>query len=248
MSCLLKRFFIVVFVIAGGLSRSNADEFKVGITHWPPFRIYAEQDVQGIDVDIWNEIGKRLKLEIVFSRCPWARCLFKMKEGSLDGLVSLAYREDRAEYVLYTHPPVYALTTVFYVKKGNAHILRKYEDLYDLKVGYVNKSAYFDPFNDDTNIRKFGVVKEIQLIEMLAANRLDAFIGTDPQVAYQIRETKHSDKLEKAQYKPGNELPLFLGVSKASPYAKNIDAINQAIQSMLDEGFVDHVFKKWVSN
>ena len=245
---LMRRAIVVGCILLGYTPSLHAQEFRIGITHWPPFRLYAAQEVQGIDVDIWDEIGRRLNLDITYVKCPWARCLAGMKDGSLDGLVSLAYRDDRAEYIHYTAPPVYKLTTVFYVQKGESHILQKYEDLYDLNVGFVNKSAYFDPFNDDTKIRKHGVVAEIQLIKMLAQNRLDTFIGTDPQVAYQIKETGFKGALEKAEYYPGNELPLFLGVSKSSAHAKKIDQINTTIEAILDEGLIDTFYEKWVSN
>jgi len=244
-----KNVFLILFFILLMFSSSNirAQEsaFKVAIDSWPPFRMIENKKYSGIDFDVWNELGKCLKLKITFIKFPWARCLFSMKEGLVDGMAGLAKRADREAYMHYTNPPYYTCTTVFYVQKGKSSLIQKYEDLYKYQIGFVRDSAYFDRFDKDTKIQKYAVVKEYQLLRMLASSRFNAFIGTDCQADYQIIQEKYQNLFEKASYKPGNHVQLFIAVSKKSIFSKELSRFNETIKQIVEQGTVREFANKY---
>jgi len=244
-----NRFFAFQFLVLFLFFQSNlfAQErtFKVAIDSWPPFRMIEKKNYTGIDFDIWRELGKRLKLKIVFIEFPWARCLYSMNVGFVDGMAGLARRPEREEYMYYTTPSYYTCTTVFYVLKGQSNLIQKYEDLYKYQIGFVRDSAYFDQFDNDSRIQKYSVVKEVQLLRMLAAQRFKAFIGTDCQADFQIIQENYKGAFDKASYTPDNNVQLHVAISKKSIYAKEIKKFNEMMRKIVDEGKVSAFAKKY---
>lgn len=124
----------------------------------------------GIDIEILNKMSERLGLTLKFIKCPFARCLEHMKEGKADLMSSLLKRSDREAYIRYLEPHYYNDRKVFYVLKGKSHILRRYEDLYNIKVGVKRKVKYFPRFDEDMKINKayFGISKRSKFISQAA--------------------------------------------------------------------------------
>jgi len=237
--------FFILFLFPLSTLLAKERELKVAIDSWPPFRMIEKTTYSGIDFDVWRELAKRLNLKLKFIKYPWARCLFSMKTGQVDGMAGLARRAERKEYMYYTSPSYYICTTVFYVLKGQSSLIQKYEDLYKYHVGFVRDSAYFNRFDKDAKLKKYPVVKEIQLLQMLAAKRFDTFIGTDCQADYQIIQEKYKGVFEKATFKPGNDVQLYIAISKKSIYAKELSLFNETIRKIVEEGKVIEFANKY---
>jgi len=242
---ILGTLFVLVLFFSPTSLIAKERELKVAIDSWPPFRMIDHKKYSGIDFDVWRELAKRLNLKLNFIQFPWARCLFSMKEGLVDGMAGLAKRPEREEYMHYIDPSYYTCTTVFYVQKGKASLIQKYEDLYKYQIGFVRDSAYFDRFDNDSKIRKYPVVKEIQLLHMLRAKRFNAFIGTDCQADFQIIQENYKGEFEKANYKPGNDVQLYVAISKKSTYAKELFRFNETMRNIVAEGIIRAFAKKY---
>ncbi|GGB50221.1 ABC transporter substrate-binding protein [Roseibium aquae] len=210
----------------------------MGTDDWPPFRIRTEWGFVGLDLDVINEVARRMEINVLALRFPWGRSLKSMEAGTIDLMTGLAYRAERAQYIAYTETPYFQCSTVFYTQKGRARDLSEYEDLRQMSVGYVLHSAYFEQFDTDETLSKMGVAEEISLIGMLKNNRLDAIIGTDCQLDYFIKSEGLDEVIEKADFRPGNAVGLYIGISRKSPWAARIDEFNRVIRELLDEGFV----------
>jgi polar amino acid transport system substrate-binding protein len=168
-----------------------------------------------------------------------------MKLGKVDLMSGLAKRDERALYMDYIEPPYYKCSTVFYVRKGNSSLIKSYDDLKKYLIGYVDNSAYFEPFDSDKNLIKRSVTTESQLIKMLSVGRVKIIIGTDCQVDYDIKKLGLQDKIEKAEYAPGNDVDLYLGISKKSSYSNNINKISQTLREIIEEGKIKEFAKKY---
>ncbi len=234
-----------VFLISTSLYAKENNELIVGADSWAPFRIMEKNSYSGIDFDFINEIEKRYDKKMKVVRTPWARSLINMRNGDTDIMTGVAKREERAKFLHYIEPPYYTCSTVFYVKKGNAHKIKKYEDLKNFLIGQVDNSAYFSPFDTDKNLFKRSVKSEIQLLRMLVANRLEVIIGTDCQVDFDIANMGFQNKIEKALYKPNNNVNLYLTVSKKSKHAKEVDKLSNIVRDIVQEGKVKEFANKY---
>ncbi|WP_417454399.1 substrate-binding periplasmic protein [Kiloniella sp.] len=224
----------------------TADEIiKYGISHWPPYGMTEQSQIYGINYDIGLELEKRLGVTLQPRVCPFKRCLLELESGALDLFSGIAKNDEREKYLSYSSPPYSAVSVVFYVRKGEADTLRNYDDLYKLRVGYVSKSHYFDPFNKDTAIQKVEVAKEQRLLPMLNSNRIDTYVGTDPNASYEVLTKGFKTKLEKAAYTPNVEVPLYFAVSRKSKHLALLSKIGQAIQDMHDDGTMARIHDKY---
>jgi len=232
-------------VCAASLVSARADEMVLATDDWPPFRISTEHGLVGLDLDFIDEVIRRTDAELKVSKMPWGRALTSMQSGAVDVMTGLAYRDERAEYIAYTDTPYYTCSTAFYTVAGQAHKIQTYEDLSRHQVGYVLHSAYFDRFDNDETLDKVGVAREQILIDMLISRRFGVMIGTDCQVDYFIKEQGFAGKIEKTPYVPGNSVELYLGVSKESDWMQKIDVLNDVVNELVDEGFIDMIARQY---
>ncbi|MBB6481895.1 substrate-binding periplasmic protein [Spirochaeta isovalerica] len=156
---------------------------------WPPFRISqnpGDCDDCGIDIDIINELERRLDITIEVEFCPWARALEEIKSGRSDLIIGFAYSEERAEYASYVPVSYTSVEPVFYTHTGSGASVGEYGDLADKSIGLSRDSVYFEPFNSDESLNKVYLKSEKQILDMLALGRLELAVGTNPNMAYDI--------------------------------------------------------------
>ncbi|GLK92234.1 substrate-binding periplasmic protein [Pseudomonas turukhanskensis] len=206
---------------------------------WPPFRMEDSQgNLVGLDIDVLNEIGRRSGLRFAIKRAPWARGLADLQQGRADLMIGLAKTPDREQYIQYLPRPYYACAPRFYTAAGEAEQLQSYADLKDKVVGYVHESAYFQPFDSDSTLLKRGVNNEQQLLQMLLRGRLNAVIGTDCQVDFELLQPQYAKRIAKAQYLPDAHTQLFIGFSRASARLHEETLVTTALQQLLEEGWI----------
>ena len=244
---LIKCFFIVLtlFFIHPHVLKAEQKEIIVAADSWPPFRMIHKKPYAGIDFDLWEEVSKRLDLKIKFEVYPWSRILRNLRTGKVDAMSGLAKRDERAQYMHYTSVPYYSCSVVFYLKKGEGHLVKEYEDLYKYPIAYVSNSAYFERFDNDTKLNKHGVTAEIQLLKMLNKGHIKIIVGTDCNIDYDISRLGYADKFEKAYYKPKNITDLYFVISKKSPFSKELSKINETIKEIIEEGKVKEFSQKY---
>lgn len=242
--------FNLQLLFCSSLSANPAkDSVTVYIEEWPPFRITAPNTptgFRGLDIDLLTKIEEKMGVRFTIIRQPWARCLISMETGQGDLISGAAFSEERASYIHYIQPSYFSIGPVFYVRKGAAKTIQRYEDLKPLLIGYSIKSVYFEPFDSDSTLRKYGVSREGQLLKMLSAGRLDAIIGTDINIYFDAKSQGLQNLIEPSEFKPKNRTPLYIGISKRSPFLKRAPEISAVLQNLIDIGFVDELKNRYM--
>lgn len=227
---------------------ASGDSIRVGTDNWPPFREIGHEQVSGIDADLWQLIGQRVGIEIEYIRCPWKRCLDLMRIGEIDAMSGLAWRKERAIYTHYIEPSYYRCSTRFYVRTGDENRLVHKEQLKKLNIGMVRGSAYYPDFDQDSSLTKTALAQESALLPLLASARIDSYIGTDCQADYELANSHWSQQLTKAPFDPKNSTPLYIGLSRKSPWSEKHNLFSEAIREILQEGFKSKVEQKYYRN
>ena len=226
-----------------------ADGKLVAVTEvWPPFRIAStdsEHGFTGIDVDILEGIEKHLNLDIEIQRHPFARALEMIKVGDADLITGVAHTDKRAEFISYVPTSYYTVRPVFYTQKGRGHLVKKYDDLYKFKVGYSLHSAYFEPFDSDVKLQKLGISTEEQLIKMVALGRIDLIIGTNPNLAYDVKKYGFKDKVERTHYTPPQKTPVYIGLSKIINNKLLQQRIDDYLKKIINNGELEQILQKY---
>lgn len=244
----INLVFLTLFISITGHT-SFAKETLIAVTElWPPFRIDDAESgygFTGIDIDIIQDLEKYLDVRIEVQRHPFARALEMIRDGSADIIPGVAHTKERAEFIDYVPTSYYSVGPVFYTQRGKGHLVKTYNDLYNFEIGYSLHSAYFEPFNSDNRLKKIGVSTEEQLIKMVALNRLDITIGTNPNFAYDIKRYNLKDKLEQTSYVPDVKTPLYLGLSKSPANRQLLSKIDTYLQEITVNGRLAEITSKY---
>lgn len=211
---------------------------RVGITHWPPWKIYENGEFGGIDVDIVREMARRTGLDIELVHCTWKRCIEMLRSGDLDMVTSFGYTDERDQFSVYIEPSYSHSSVCFYARKGETTQINGIDDLVGRTVGHIKGASYFREFNTSESIKKMGVANDIQLFKMLDSGRVDFIIGFETARDRQIQLFGFEDQVLKLEYRI-EKLPVYLALSRQSPARVCIPMIEKALEDMLNDGFIE---------
>lgn len=226
------------------------ETLKYAIFPAPPYMIGAGEDagpVSGIDVDIVQEMARRMDLKVTFIRCTWTRCLELMKNGEVDLLSSAYKKPDREEYMLYFQQPFLSqLPIAFYYPGDKPYKIEKYEDIYQFeRIGVLSGASYFERFDQDSQAKKVEVPSQDQLFPMLMAGRLDIMAGYIPTENYRLSVEGYSGKIVHSTYVYQEQALVYMAVSKKSPFAGRMAAFDEINKQLLDEGFIQKTIQAY---
>ncbi len=248
---LMKKFIIPTLFLSIFCLESNSShgqELIFASAHFPPWVVVDEEEVGGVDVEIIKEVAQRLGIKLVILDCPWKRCLRMMQDGQIDIMSSLFKRPDREQFMHFIEPPyLEESTTVFYVTKGNQHILNKYSDLYKLEVGITRGVSYFPKFDNDTQIKKTELVKAPQLLNMLVEKRIDTVPAEESYFDYTLVMEGFSEQIEKTKLKVTNKKEkTYFALSKKSSFVEQLPQLQDTLDEIVKEGLIQSIYNNYL--
>ena len=234
---------------------AKADTLIVPMDPWPPWKFVDTQTWQveneGIDIQLievlissYNQkFGKNITID--YRGYPWKRCLEMMRSGKADFISGVFKRPERENYMIFINPPYKtASVKAFYIRKDSKIAIRKYEDLYQLRIGVQAGVRYFERFDADPNIQKEEAGNDLSNFRKLTLGRIDAVISTETQADYLIATQGLKEKIKKTTYKYSASLPVYFAVSKKSAYAKQVPQFSEIVKELVE----DNVFETIVEN
>ena len=237
---------IVVSTLPLNLAFAGQDKIIVGISHWPPMKT-TKPDFAGIDVLLLQEIEKEIDVKIHFLACPWKRCIDMIKTGEVDMVTSFERINDREDYAVFIEPSYTQIKNKLYKNKNTGVSVYKYEDLYKYKIGTVKGGVYFSRFDNDSSLNHERLPKEIQQLQMLAAQRVDVIIGSEYNLDYLIQRNNFHNIIEKLPLEVPPKSKAHFAMSRKSKHLSLIPKIEQVVKEMIEQDkitiIVDSYFK-----
>lgn len=245
----MKIIFLAFIALFFSFAKPFAAENNIvvlGTNHVPPFKIIEGQALKGINGDILKEIFRDTGLVLKIRHCPWKRCLIELEDGKIDVFIGLFISPEREKKFHFCEPPYKDRSDkAFYLRKGQAHRVKKYEDLYQLKIGVTRGYKNFERFDNDEKLKKEFVADHILNLTKLVEGRIDVFIQTEVAADYLIKINGFGDRIEKASYKYGKIHPSYFVVSRKSPYMNRIDDFEKNLRRFVKEKKYIEIIKKW---
>ncbi|MDO6525299.1 MULTISPECIES: amino acid ABC transporter substrate-binding protein [unclassified Motilimonas] len=219
------------------------DTIKVGMSgRYFPFTFVQKDVLQGFEVDVWNEIGKRADLKVEFKTANFSGLFGMLEAGHIDTISNQITITDE-RLAKYDFAQAYVIDGAqIVVKKGRTDI-QGIDDLKGKKVA-VNLGSNFEQL-----LRKADPNKEINIITYDAGFEQDVVLGrTDAFVM---------DRVSSAQLIKKSGLPLELAgepfetIKNAMPFIKSdenkalITRVNTALTSMREDGSLSQISQKW---
>ena len=241
----MRVIFFLFISLSIQIAHAN-DTIIVAVNDTAPWKMVKDGKIEGIDINITNELASRLGLKVEYRALPLKRCLLSLRRGQADIMGFLTFKEERTEFLRYIQPPYQGDTKIFYVRLGEAQKLKNYEDLYNLNTGVILGHKHYEPFDSDKKIKKSYVNKIRSSYHMLAKGHVDAIIDNDTQGPYNAHRFGVADSIEIAPYKAKLEMNGYFAMSKKSKFITQIDKFDEVLKEMVESGTIDKIIQEGI--
>ncbi len=254
----MKKSIIVIAVLAALIGTfalvgaqfnesSNENELVIGMSGgYKPYTFTNETgELIGFEVDTWNEITKRIGKEIRFETADFSGLFGLLDSGKITTISNqITVNEKRLEKYDFTMPYVYYGAQL--VVKSDNETIQNLETLKSKKVGVSLGSNY------EEMIKTYDVDNEIEVItyesyqgslQDVSLGRIDAVLNDKLAGLTAINESGLDLKLAGEPVEMlYNAFPFVKGNNEAL-----ILEINDAINSMYEDGTFERISIKWFS-
>lgn len=243
----LTRISWIILLMTGWAHWATAEEnlLKADYRPRPPEMIVGEgEQISGPLKDILDEAAARNGFRVEWHVVPFPKSLHDLEVGSVDIVPRVIRTTDRENFVQFLGPIGYQDKDIhFLVHKGQEGRIRVYEDLHALVVGVKLKTAYFDPFDGDTAIRKETSSDDSSLARMFIGGRFETIALLDRPAMEGVLAGLGFKDYAFADYHFHQKIGNFYGMSKKSPHAASFPALNATLAEMSASGRVAELYK-----
>ena len=208
-------------------------------TTYPPFESIEDGEAVGFDVDIAEEIAKRLGLELQVETVAWEGIIPGLKTDKYDIIMSaMTITDEREEEIDFCDPYIDSNQSI--CVRNETEDINTPEDLVGKIVGVqVETTGQYtaEEIEGIAEIRKYETI--LLAFEDLELGRVDAIMNDYPVNAY-ISKTRGNTKVVDTIM---TDESYGIGVKQGNDALR--EAINDALEEMMDDGTYDEIFEKW---
>jgi ABC-type amino acid transport substrate-binding protein len=212
----------------------------------PPFEFISDHKRIGFEVDLMNQVAKRLQLKPVFVDTRWEIILGEMQHNRYDCIVGGITITPAREKILAWSTP-YMTTTLSLVvdskRMANANGLA---DLKDATIGVQAATTDYDiamvmqRAGQIGRVRVYPFAKIAGAMVDLAAGRIGAVMKVYPVAAWLARQTPGLRIIAQV---PDDPQPLGIGLNQNN--AALLSAVNDALADMQRDGSYQALVQQW---
>jgi polar amino acid transport system substrate-binding protein len=211
---------------------------------YPPEEFYKGTTPTGSDIDIGNEIARRMGVTGQFDNTGFDGIIAALLSNKCDAIISgMNDTPERAKTVDFVD--YISVGQSLMVQKDNPKSISSLQDLggksVSVEVGTTNKD-----FLEEASKKlpqKIDVVafpKDTDAANALKTGKVDAYFGDSPVVAYYIAQDPSSFAFGGS---PINPIPVGIALKKDNSDLK--DAISKAVDAMYADGTMNKILAKW---
>ena len=229
-------------------TESNLDVIRVATQGQHPLfsQINSEGKLEGYDIDVWEEIGKRLNKKIEWQQLALEGCFGALDAGKADTIANqISITKTRTEKYNFTEP--YFLSPYKFCVAGSNNSINKFEDMFGKKLGLSIGSAAHE------NIKRLDPEGKIEIVSFspdtiitlpnnVVNGKIDSYI--EAVIIFDDRKAKTGLDLKltgDTVYTEVNAFPF----RKDEKSKKLCDEVSKVIISMRDDGTLEKLAVKW---
>ena len=231
------KWFLGVWLGVLAMSAAQAEDrmVKLAASDYPPY-YSANLEHQGyvtqLDVAAFGQRGYAVEIDFL----PWSRALESTRTGKYDGLFTVWYREDRAEWFAFSDP-LPANEIGFFQRRGEGMAYETLTDLGGQRVGIVRDYA-LPPGFEEAGLIAVPAASNIENMRKLVRGRIDLVIS-DKAVAMHVARTELEGGDSGIEWVPPavNSEIQYLVVPKADPdHARTLADFNAGLAAITSDG------------
>lgn len=201
-------------------------------------------ELEGFEIEVWEEIGKRLGREIKWETAGFPGVIELLESGRVDTVADqIGITEEREEKYYFSDVYFYVPYRIVVAEDNNT--IETVEDLYGKKLGLLSDDiaySYFDELDPDGKIEYVNYEESTAVLADVAMRRLDATLMS----SLHIESVKKESGLEIK----GVGEPVYTE-NAGYPFAKTEegkalrDDVNEVLKELKEEGFMKETAIKW---
>lgn len=238
--------FISAFSAAVFAGESNV--IQLAAFDYPPFYYEKENRVQGIAVELIDELFSRMDMKIEIKIYPLKRALANLKTGKNDASMVLIKTPERKQYLVYTAPVVTVRGLIWWAadRKRSGIAFERLEDLTPFNLGVTRGYSYgIELDNILKNMTVEVVNSDLLNFKKLLWHRIDAFPCNEIVAKGLLKSNKTLQGKFIHSKKSFIEWELHMVISKKSGLTDKINEINTLIDDLKKEDFINNTVRKY---
>lgn len=234
------HFFIFFAVLLLQCIALKADEPIIVGTNaeFPPFTYIANGEIQGFDIDVAQEVCKRINRKMKIKDMPFDALLTELALGQVHILAAgMSYTDERAKRALFTTPYLTddPLVIVSYNKELSMQELQG-------KTVVVNEGYTADLFlSKKEGIHLIRLSSPSDAIIALKSGRVDAYVTSKTNLQTFLGNKNTAGFIWKPIEGTAEDCSLVL----SKKYPQLLDPIEKALEEMQRDGTIDGIKSKW---
>jgi ABC-type amino acid transport substrate-binding protein len=115
MRYLLVFFLFIDFALQ---AQERPIKFSLATAELPPYvTLNKNKKIEGLFIDILNEVQQRTAIKIEIFVMPWGRAIAEVKKGNIDAIMPALWSKERANYLAYPSIPFYTFSQSVIIKR-----------------------------------------------------------------------------------------------------------------------------------
>jgi glutamine transport system substrate-binding protein len=236
---------MIILTACGGDESSDGELQEsyvvVSDTSFVPFEFYEDGEYVGFDIDLINAVAEEVGFEIEMETTNFDGIIPGLQTGSFDiAIAGISIREDRKESVDFSDPYYESgLSIGVHIDNDDIHDI---DDLEGKTIATRLGSTSADYIEENIEDAEANQYEQLDQAYLAVENgSVDAILYDAPNVAYYI-QTQGEDSLKMVGdlYQAEN-----YGIAISKGQEELVDAINDALSTLRDDGTYDEIYEKW---
>lgn len=201
-------------------------------------------ELQGFEIDVWTEIGKRLGRDIEWVTAEFPGIIELLESGRVDTVADqIGITEEREEKFYFSDVYFYVPYRIVVAEDNDS--INSVEDLYGKTLGLLSDDiaySYFDELDPDGKIEYVNYESSTGVPADVAMGRLDATLMSSLHIESVKEESGLAIKgVGDPVYTEDNGYPF----QKTEEGKELRDEVNEVLAQLQEEGFMKETAIKW---
>lgn len=242
-SLLLLSLVMVVAVVGVTGCQSKDDKLIVGTSaDYEPFEYIAEDgSYTGFDIELMEEIAKRLDMEIEWQDIAFDGLIGSLQSDKIDAIIAaMSATPERAEQVDFTEPYFIGADAII-VAEGSGIPISRNEDMSGYRVGVQTGTIQEEWVDSNIDAEVLRYERAEQAIMDLRSGRID-IVAMDYYAADAFVKQGGVEVVLKTEFAGEH---MSIAVKKGNTELR--DSFDQVIDELEAEGFIEALALKYLS-
>ncbi len=202
-----------------------------------PFNFEQDGRLTGFDVELGEEIARRIGMSPQPQKIPYDQLIAGLKEGKYQAIISsLSITPGRTQEIAFTKPYYVTGAQLFVLEQNQSTTV---EQLKDKKIGVITRTPYMTLAQNHTkNVKEYQT--HVQMLQELAAGKIDAILIDKMIGLTAIKE-------EGLKIKPIGSLIVHdeIAIALSQTNQDLLQQINKVLEDMIKDGTYGKISTKW---